>query len=475
MLSGQISKRFSPIIVKQSTLHKYFPFLPEPNTEGNYVRKYEILKENKMKSKYTLIVEPGNRIEIEETHCLECGRRLLKNRFNQRIIILDKGSGKYTFKVHRRRCPYCGEIKIDLSRLAPGYGNYHENYKRRSRQLYMEGLYPEQIHKAFEILYDFWIPRTTIVTWVNSIQDELNQFMIETPVPSSGYWGYDEIFLRISKKKWYALTSIDVITKFAISVKVTAGLDRGTGVLYLREAKRKNAMPLKVIVKDGGLIFGNLFSTRNYNNVKVQLCRVHMKWLMNRYIKKFAGMSIQPKKPLPDHCLPIQDKFYRIIDSHDVTDTFIALEALRTIIERLGNSHLKRGLTRLEGQISRLINHQRDPLIPTTNNLAENFNQSLQKYPNVKRKMKSPKGSQRVFNYECFNHNMKQFLPYKFKLDQKYRHWRMIMQETNVVRWLKHQGNYFAAKYKRLNRSYNKYLTFWNNNIEILRPIPLSD
>ena len=63
-------------------------------------------------------------------------------------------------------------------------------------------VFSKQIHKTFEKLYDLWVPRTTIVTWVNSIQNELNQFMIETPVPSSRYWGYDEIFLRISKEKW---------------------------------------------------------------------------------------------------------------------------------------------------------------------------------------------------------------------------------------------------------------------------------
>ncbi len=139
-------------------------------------------------------------------------------------------------------------------------------------------------------------------------------------------------------------------------------------LIFLREAKRKNRLKIQAIIKDGGMMYGNIFSKRGYDQVKVQLCKVHMKWSTNRYLKQYCGMSVQSKKRLPESCLPIQNQYYRLIDASHETEQYAAIEALKTSTERIKNKYLTRGFHRLEAQLPRLLNHLRDPWIPTTNN-----------------------------------------------------------------------------------------------------------
>lgn len=47
--------------------------------------------------------------------------------------------------------------------------SYHENYKRRVRQHYMEGLMPSQIRRVFKINFGIKISLTTLVNWVNEV------------------------------------------------------------------------------------------------------------------------------------------------------------------------------------------------------------------------------------------------------------------------------------------------------------------
>ena len=119
---------------------------------------------------------------------------------NIKVAILDEGLGRHEFRLHRKRCDACGEIKPDYSKLAPKYGNYHENYKRRARQDYKEGLNLAQIKTAFKIDFGINISKSSIVNRVNETAEPLREMLCETPVPSSGYWGYDEIHMNIDRR-----------------------------------------------------------------------------------------------------------------------------------------------------------------------------------------------------------------------------------------------------------------------------------
>ncbi len=193
-------EKLAPIRIEQCTLNKFFPNLPEPE-DHSLLAELERREALSTDIGYTIRMKRNGTICIKETHCLTCGSRLVKNGYNDRIAILDNGLGKHEFRIQRKRCFRCGEIKPDYSKIAPKYGNYHENYRRRARQHYMEGLMPSQIQRVFKIDFGIKISLTPLVNWLNEAAKPLRKTLKETPVPSSGYWGYDEIHLRISKER----------------------------------------------------------------------------------------------------------------------------------------------------------------------------------------------------------------------------------------------------------------------------------
>ena len=154
MLVTKLREKLAPIKIEQPTLNKFFPNLPKPKNHSLLaeLERREALSNG---NGYTIKMKRNGTIYIKETHCLICSSRLVKNGYNDRIAILDNGLGKHEFRIQRKRCPRCGEVQPDYSKIAPKYSNYHENYKRRTRQHYMEGLMPSQIQRVFKI--DFGI------------------------------------------------------------------------------------------------------------------------------------------------------------------------------------------------------------------------------------------------------------------------------------------------------------------------------
>ncbi len=99
--------RNTPIKIEQCTLNKFFPELPKPK-DHSLIKRLKQINSLSVNEGYTLRMKHDGTIYIKEEYCLGCGRRLVKNGFNERIAILADGLGKHEFQVHRKRCPYCG-------------------------------------------------------------------------------------------------------------------------------------------------------------------------------------------------------------------------------------------------------------------------------------------------------------------------------------------------------------------------------
>lgn len=453
----------TPIKIEQSTLNKFFPSLPKPKNHSLMER----LKERSVffqDKRYTLRMKRDGTIKISEEYCLDCRRRLLKNGYNHRIAILDNGLGKHEFRIHRKRCPYCGEIKPDYSKLAPKFGNYHENYKKRARQHYMEGLMPSQIQRVFQIDFNIKISLTTIVNWIRAVAGSLREMLRVTPVPSSGYWGYDEIHLRINKKRMYAIDTVDLNTRFVPVALVSEHMGRDAGRIVLMEGRKDRKLWINGLVKDCTANLGGLFHTRSFKHVIQQNCLTHVKWIVSKHVKAFAGLSKQSKKPVPVEWRWLLRRFYAFIDSKNETDAYIKLEIIRRTVERLKGKKIKELLTalkQLESWLPKIIAHQKNPFIPTTNNLLEGFHKKYTYYPSFKRHMITLEGVQRILDYRVFRHNFRRFPEYKLQFEAKFEEFKTILSELSDKRAMSAQHRYFQAEFKKLNEWYGNYRELW--------------
>jgi len=469
MLIDKLNEKLAPIKIEQSTLNKFFPDLPELKNHSLMTK----LKERDVLSNdegYILRMKQDGTIYIKEEYCLNCGRRLLKNGYNHRIAILDDGLGKHEFQIHRKRCPRCGEIKPNYSKIAPKFGNYHENYKKRARQHYMEGLMPSQIRRVFKIDFGIKISLTTIINWVNEVAEPLREMLKETPVPSSGYWGYDEIHLRISRERMYAIDTVDINTRFVPVARISENMGRVAGREVLMEGRKNRELWINGLVKDCTTNLGGLFRTRSFKHIIQQNCLTHVKWIVSAHIKAFAGLYKQTKKPVPKEWRWLLKRFYALINSKHETDAYIKLEIIRNTVEKLKGKRIKElhtALKQLESWLPKIIAHQRSPFIPTTNNLLESYHKKYTYYPSFKRSMMTPKGAQRVLDYRVFKHNYYRFPEHIKLVEGKYEEYRILVKETSNHSTLRGAGMHFKHKFKKLDKWHGNYQQLWNEYFAI--------
>ncbi len=463
----------APIKILQSTLLKFCPSLPEPKKRSLVV---EIEKRKNFLShhRYTLLLKPDNTIEIREVRCINCGTRLVKNGHNQRIAILDNGLGKFHFRLNRKRCSNCGEIKPDYSRFVPKFCNYHENYRRRARQHYLEGLMPSQIRLAIKIDLGVVISKSSIVNWVNEVAKPLRRTLRETPIPSSGYWGYDEIHMLVGGKKMYALTTVDTITKFIPNAKISTSMGSKAGRELFQEAKRNNKLKIKGLVKDCTTNLGSLLRKRGYKYIKQQNCKTHVKWIFSRHVKVVAGLSTQSKRPVPAKWRWFLYRFYNLIDAKNETDAYIKLEILRRTVERLKEikpnkqKRLTTAFKQVEKWVPKLTAYNSDPNLAATNNILEGYHKKFEYYPSFKRNMMTALGAQRVLDYRVFGHNFRRFPEYIKQLKDKYKQFRDVLTKFPGDTYLRGQGMYFKHRKLNLEHWYENYNQLWDHYLAII-------
>ena len=456
--------RNAPIKIEQTTLNKFFPNLPKPQ-DHSLLKRLKKINRLSTNEGYTLRMKHDGIVYIKEEYCLNCGRRLIKNGYNQRIAVLAEGLGRHEFRIHRKRCPSCGEIKPDYSKLAPKNGNYHESYKRRARQHYMEGLMPSQIQRVFKIDFGVEISLTSIYYWIDEVREPLRDLLRTTLVPSSGYWGYDEIHLRIRKERMYAIDTVDVVTRFVPVAKISENMGRDAGREVLMEGRKNLQLWINGLVKDCTTNLGGLFKKHSFKHITQQNCLTHVKWITSAHVKAFAGMSKRSTKPIPKKWRWLRDRLYALINAKHETDAYIQLEIIRSTIERLRGKRIKElhtALKQLEGWLPKLIAHQRNPFIPTTNNLLESYHKKYTYYPSFKRNMKTIKGAQRILDYRVFRHNFGRFPEYIQHYESKYERWRVLLQKNKDDVIFRGQGNHYASMLRKLDKWFETYQQLWD-------------
>jgi transposase-like protein len=417
--------------------------------------------------RYTVILKRGNVIDIKERLCKDCGALLYLNGYNVKMPVLDRGLGRRTYLVQRRRCPRCGEIRYDLSAIAAPSGHYHENYKRRARLHFMNGLNPARIQAAMHSDYSMTIPRTTLVGWIRKARQSLRDLLASAKLPLSGHWHHDETFLRVGGKKAYALDTIDAVTGFVPAVTVTTNNDRYAATKHFSSIRRDGRTPILSLVMDGTAKLGTLLKTRSFKHVQRGQCNMHFKWRVGRKLKRLAGMGESSMKPLPKQFHSFRQRFYDVFDSHDETGAYIALERLRPLVEQANKKYLTTLFKDIEAKLPQIIAWQRNPAIAPTNNKCENFHQRLQYHTSFKTRARTMEGAQAIADFRVFNYNFKQFNSYTDDLWRKRCTYKARLRENPGDPSLKGGTQYYFYEIGRVNRAFGEYMTFWDEYLAL--------
>ena len=105
---------------------------------------------------------------------------------------------------------------------------------------------------------------------MNKVSEPLREMLRETHVPSSGYWGYDEIHMKIREKKMYAIDTVDTNTLFVLAAKISPHMGREAGKEVLMKGRKNRVLWIEGLVKDCTTNLGDLFRTRSFKHVVQQ-------------------------------------------------------------------------------------------------------------------------------------------------------------------------------------------------------------
>lgn len=454
----------------QTTLLKFSNSLPEPNFTS-VLRNIEKRQQINSNTHYHYELNPLNILEIKEKYCLTCGKRLYKNGYNKKHLNFNYGIGDIPISVHRKRCVSCGEISIDFNTAFKMDTHNQQNLKKRTRQLYSNGLRYKQIVNVLKICYNIKISKSQVYKWVTEIKEKLRKFLENVKIPSSGYIGYDEIYLKIKGEKRYLMTTIDLNTHFIPATMVVDNKDSSTAKKMLTNAKKSMDTKLLGIVKDCSPIFGGLFTMRGWNHIKLQDCTTHVKWIITKHVKAFAGLSEQSTKPLPKEWTRLLGRFYRVINSRHQASAYVNLEVLRYTVERFTGEkakHLKIAFDFIESHFNNLQPWKSDYNLHYTNNLLEGSHKKFEYNPEFKTGMKEKSGAQFIADLTVFHHNLMLFSDYLSELKQTREKVPFIEDQSDEKMIFSRQKMQLTLAIRRITDLYEKYQLFWGEYFQIL-------
>ncbi|MHA1998197.1 MAG: DUF6431 domain-containing protein [Promethearchaeota archaeon] len=455
------------MLIVQTTLHKFFDSVPDLVSRNRTKTCRRDCTSPTWNETYDTLLHPDGTVEVAEKHCKCCGAGLIYNGYNDRVPVLDNGKGKKKFRVHRKRCPTCGEVSPTLNEFITPGSHYHENYKRRARQHFMNGMNPRQICEAMEIDFQIKFPSTTIRSWIVEMRIPLRKLMSSTQLPTSGHWQHDETYLSIRGKEHYALVTMDAETGFALAVTDSPRNTKNSTIAHFRAIKRGTRMKIKSITADGTIKFGSMFRLRLFKHAIRTQCLMHFKWRVGRKVKRLAGLGESSRKKLPRAYWTLRWLFYRVLDSHDETHAYIALERLRPSIEKANKPYLTRLFNDIEGKLPAIISWQRKPSIPTTNNRVENFHQQLQRHSSFEGRCRTEFAAQFIMDIRTFKFNFQRYKAYISKLDTMKSTFEQYKQEEPRDPGLSGGHAWFYFEKRRVMKGYGKYVEFWGKYMEI--------
>jgi hypothetical protein len=226
----------------------------------------------------------------------------------------------------------------------------------------------------------------TIRNWV---QTTTKNHISNIEANYSGYYCYDEQYVKINGVWMYRLTLFDHILNIPVNEKIAP--DKGyTTILQFIQESTKNK-PLKSITTDHVPEYKNIMDELN---IKHQLCIFHL----YKMIGDKLYILLRSKKTSEDEKTRLTLYFKEIREIFDTTNYETSLNLLDKLLSNLDDipTFLRRFIIKkILPNFNRLTQSMRDHKIARTSNQIENYNrQTLPKA--YKRKYKTIKG---LINY----------------------------------------------------------------------------
>jgi transposase-like protein len=408
-----------PIKQIQTTLMDFSPEL-EPFC-GLLEEKLEGIKNEKRSKSSTdeFVLFPKRLIRLKKEICKKHKIPLTRNGTNDRTVYTGDGHVFRNFKIQRYQCKRCGEYTPDYSDFIPSHANYQEEVKAKARQFLFLGNTPGDVVKIFQKNSRVVPSESSVRNWVKNASEEIHDVVKNVKLPTSGYFGYDEIHLRTNKKKAYALNMVDLENNFYVNAQFSQDRKNGSIIKSFRRGMRGGKMKIKGIVHDGAKNYESIFKKRGFTRVHSQRCQPHYKKNLNEAIYDAAGLGKQLKKDLPEPYSELKKALFAVFNR----STLARAERQLALAEWRFYGKISENVDKIIDDFYQLFpvlfKHHIDRRLTRTNNATERMNLALEKYPSLKKHMKTGAGVDMILDGMVFLHNFEMFQAYILKTESK--------------------------------------------------------
>lgn len=365
------------------------------------------------------VIVPGRLIQLKDPICKNHKIRLSKNGINTRTVYTSDGRSLRSIKLQRYRCKKCGEYRPNYGDFIPHLDNYQEEIKKKARHFYYLGNTPGDIKRIFQINGLSVPSESSIRNWIMEAAEPIEETVMSTTLPVSGYFGFDEIHIRTNRRRAYVFSLVDSWDGFYINAQYSSDRDKGSIVEFLGHSKRRGKTKFKGMTLDGSNNYGAIFKSWRFNYVKVGRCEMHFKGSLNDRIYQLAGLGRKFRRELPEPYASFKKALFAVFDSP--TQIGAILQLARAEAKFYGR--FSRGLDRIIDHfyklLPNLLRYYSDKRIRNTNNATERMNKALLKFPSLKHQMRTIGGVNAVVKGLVFLNNFNAFQRYILNKEMK--------------------------------------------------------
>ena len=318
--------------------------------------------------------------------CPYCNsKKYVKHGFNQKLILI-KRMEPFKIRLQRYKCKNCdGYYQTQLDKILKQNSTYNNEIKEYPSIINaLQRISLRNISKIIELEWNKRPSPQSIKNWLSKTIQNRN---INTKTDYSGYYNYDEQYVKINGKWMFRLALFDVKNNILVKEKIEEKLNPQTVKSFLN--KIQDEIPIIAITTDHKPYYRNIMDKLR---IKHQLCIFHLKKELNTKIKRMQRKNKLNQEEI-EQIKNIKNLIFEIIDSKNYNESKKLFNKLKKEINNHPSSFIKFIRKKFLKNFKRFTNHLKDKNITKTSNKIENyFRNTLPK--GIKRIFKTKKGLQ---------------------------------------------------------------------------------
>lgn len=318
--------------------------------------------------------------------CPYCNsKKYVKHGFNQKLILI-KGINPFKIRLQRYKCKNCdGYYQTQFDKILKQNSTYNNEIKEYPSIINaLQRISLRNISKIIELGWNKRPSPQSIKNWLSkTIQNKNN----DSKSYNSGYYNYDEQYVKINGKWMFRLALFDVKNNILVKEKIEEKLNPKTVKTFLKKIQDK--LPIIAITTDHKPYYRNIMDKLR---IKHQLCIFHLKKELNTKIKRMKRKNNLTQEEI-EQIKNIKNLIFEIVDSKNYNECKKLFNKLKKETNNHLSSFIKFINKKFLKNFSRYTNYLKDRNITKTSNKIENyFRNTLPK--GVKRIFKTKKGLQ---------------------------------------------------------------------------------